>query len=78
MLVLTTTVSFFGNRFLRLKHKSLGLVLVYVIECGCFAIDLQQCNLSLSIRLTISNFAKISSKIIWNTNVKKFVDQKIF
>ena len=77
MLVLTTTVSFL-NRFLRLKHKSLGLVLVYVIECGCFAIDLQQSNLSLSICFATSNFAEISSKIIWNTNVKKFLEQKIF
>jgi hypothetical protein len=35
MLVLTTTVSFW-NRFLRLKHKSLGLVLVYVTKCVLF------------------------------------------
>ena len=35
MLVLTTT-GFFGNRFLRLKHKSLGLVLVYVTKCVLF------------------------------------------
>ena len=58
--------------------RSLGLVLVYVIECGCFAIDLQQSNLSVPIRFTTSNFAEISSKIVWNTNVKKFLDQKIF
>ena len=76
MLVLTTTVSFW-NRFLRLKHKSLGLVLVYVIECGCFAINLQQNNLSLSICFTTSNFAEISLKIIWNTNVEEFLDQKV-
>ena len=36
MLVLTTTGFFFGNRFLRLKHKSLGLVLVYVTKCVLF------------------------------------------
>jgi hypothetical protein len=67
------------NRFLRLKHKSLGLVLVYVIECGSFAIDLQQRDLTLSISFATSNFAEISSKIIWNTNdKKKFLDQKTF
>jgi hypothetical protein len=32
----------------------------------------------LSISFATSNFAEISSKIIWNTNVRKILDQKKF
>jgi hypothetical protein len=53
MLVLTTT-GFFGNRFLRLKHKSLGLVLVYVTKCVLFIMFVFYKNLLRQSRFTIS------------------------